>query len=330
MDDPTILWLSGRTGRLRYGDPVSIGEGFPGERLRILPPAVARAASTSPITRELLVTDAGWFPHALHHGRQRLLGAGASVVIVCTAGRGWCRATEDDTAPTLHVRAGQALVLPAQLGHRYGSMADDPWTIIWMHAAGPQARAFEASLPGDGRRPVVIDLHDRARIQQLMEEVLTTMEVDDTLPSLMRTSGAAGNVLAHLAADAAAGPPLRQAPLRRVFAHLRDHLDQPVVVSELAGLSPSHFAALFRAATGGGVVAYVTRLRIARASELLATTTLPVAEVGRIVGYEDPLYFSRRFRGIQGTSPRMFREAHLHDPPEHVPRDAWPSRHPAD
>ncbi len=70
----------------------------------------------------------------------------------------------------------------------------------------------------------------------------------------------------------------------------------------------SHFAAQFRRATGYSVVEYQTRVRMGRARELLDTTDRTIASVAREVGYGDPLYFSRQFRRIHGTSPRTYRE----------------------
>ena len=53
---------------------------------------------------------------------------------------------------------------------------------------------------------------------------------------------------------------------------------------------------------------YVKRLRIARACELLITTTMSVADIARAVGYPDPFYFSRQFRRVRDCSPTQFRE----------------------
>jgi AraC family transcriptional regulator of arabinose operon len=60
-----------------------------------------------------------------------------------------------------------------------------------------------------------------------------------------------------------------------------------------AGPSPSHFSALFRAATGGGVVEYTKRLRMARARELLITSSRGIGDIAAAVGYTDAFYFSR-------------------------------------
>ncbi|GGM17458.1 helix-turn-helix domain-containing protein [Promicromonospora citrea] len=290
-----------------------IRDGFPGQRLRVLPGAVAAAAARSGPTSRLLVTDAGYFPHAANHGRARTRGASGTIVIVSAAGRGWCRTPDD-----LHrVDAARALVIPAGVPHEYWADDDDPWTIWWMHARGTDAAEFERDLVRhagpDG--VAVVEVHDQVRLVADLERVVEALETDETYPSLLRCAGAAWSVLAQVGADAAAGSPLRGEPVRAAQEYLRTHLDSVVEVAALArrfGLSTSHFSARFRAATGGGVIEYVKRLRMARACELLITTQLPVADIARAVGYDDPFYFSRQFRSVHACSPTDFRRG-AHD-----------------
>lgn len=285
---------------------MSLAAGFPGERAWILSPDVAREAAAAPVTRDLLVTHCGWYPRARNHGRSRPDGTDAVVLIVCVAARGWYSDAHGQRA----VAAGQALILPSGVPHSYGASTEDPWTIAWMHATGPLVRSFEESLPDEGRRGVVVDMHDPVKVQGLMRALMETASVDDRLPTVMRASGAAGHVLSDLLADLSAGPPRRQQPVRRVLCHLRMHLDKPVTLAELAavaGFSTSHFSALFREATGDSVGNYIKRLRIARGCELLVTTALPIGVIAQMVGYDDPLYFSRQFRNVRGCSPSAFR-----------------------
>ncbi|MBL0886404.1 helix-turn-helix domain-containing protein [Myceligenerans indicum] len=285
-----------------------IGDGFPGQRLRVLPSAVVGAASDTGPTSRLLVTDAGYFPHAANHGRSRGEGAVGTIAIVSVAGCGWCR-----TPGGLHqVGAAQALVIPAGVPHEYWADDDAPWTIWWMHARGPDAGEFERDLARHAGpdNVAVVEVHDVVRVVADLERVVAALETDDTYPSLLRCAGAAWSVLAQLGADAAVGSPARGEPVRAAQEYLRTHLDAVVEVGALArrfGLSTSHFSALFRAATGGGVVEYLKRLRMARACELLITTGLPVADIARAVGYADPFYFSRQFRSVHGCSPSEFR-----------------------
>ena len=53
---------------------------------------------------------------------------------------------------------------------------------------------------------------------------------------------------------------------------------------------------------------YIVSTRITNAQILLETTTYSVTEIGRIVGYENPLYFSRIFRKQKGISPSNYRK----------------------
>lgn len=50
---------------------------------------------------------------------------------------------------------------------------------------------------------------------------------------------------------------------------------------------------------------------VSRAAELLKLTSLPIAQVGRAVGYANPLHFSRAFKGYHGTALREWRRRSL-------------------
>ena len=90
--------------------------------------------------------------------------------------------------------------------------------------------------------------------------------------------------------------------------------DQPSrhrACSELAadaGLGLAQFHALFRQETGMPPLAWMARRRMRLAQDLLATTTLPVAQVAERCGYADPFHFSRVFRRHTGQPPRVYRD----------------------
>jgi AraC-like DNA-binding protein len=47
---------------------------------------------------------------------------------------------------------------------------------------------------------------------------------------------------------------------------------------------------------------------MARARQLLITTTAPISEIAAAVGYTDSFYFSRQFSAVNQVSPRRFRQ----------------------
>lgn len=72
-------------------------------------------------------------------------------------------------------------------------------------------------------------------------------------------------------------------------------------------MSTCWFIRSFKRYMGMPPLQYITSLRINRAKELLRDTDYSVTEIGSLVGYENPLYFSRIFRGTAGMSPREWR-----------------------
>jgi AraC family transcriptional regulator of arabinose operon len=283
-------------------------DGFPGQRLRVLPRPLVASALRRPPTSSLLVTDAGYFPRAANHGRRRPRGAPEAVVIVCTDGYGRCEVNGRLTV----VGPNHALVLPPRLPHAYWADPQEPWTIWWLHAAGAQVPDLLSVIAEDGLEGLV-ELHDTYRAVSTIDDAIGFLERDETVPSLISASGAGWAVLAQLAADVVGGGRLRTEPIRQAQEHLRRNFAKPLSVKELArtaGLSPSHFAALFRAATGGGAVEYTKRLRMARARELLITSSRDIGDIGASVGYPDAFYFSRQFRTVHGCSPSEYRRGH--------------------
>ncbi len=108
--------------------------------------------------------------------------------------------------------------------------------------------------------------------------------------------------------------PHRQKPidtrLEQAIHYVYQHLAEPINQQQIAkhvGWSPTHLRARFQEVFNCTPLQYLDRLRMERAVELLQMTDEPVYQIATEVGYDDPAYFSRRFRQIQGYSPRQCR-----------------------
>jgi AraC family transcriptional regulator of arabinose operon len=279
--------------------------GFPNQRLVVVPRPLVREALERPVTRRLVVTDAGVFPAAGEHGRYRPQGTDETIVILCVAGAGWV----ETGGARYDVGKATAVVLPGNTGeaHAYGASAGDPWTIWWCHVRGSDAAELvEESGVGAGRP--IIPLVAVDRLTAMLDEIITALEQDQSPARLVATAGMAWKLLATLAVDRRL--PEQGTPLQQAMKFLEDRVDGAIRLPELArvvGVSPSHLSKLFREATGGGVLAHHTALKMARARLLLDTTDLTIAEVGRDIGLNDQFYFSRQFRRLHGVSPRAYR-----------------------
>ena len=101
------------------------------------------------------------------------------------------------------------------------------------------------------------------------------------------------------------------AMMRQVKQYLaRNYNDPNLSLQEVArqiNLSPNHFSMVFGQEAGTTFKSYLTEIRIAKAKELLRTTTLRPSEISVEVGYNDPHYFSYVFRKHTGLTPTEFR-----------------------
>lgn len=98
--------------------------------------------------------------------------------------------------------------------------------------------------------------------------------------------------------------------LLRVVEHIGADLSGDLGVATLARvatLSPSRLTHLFTETLGVPPQRYVERERLTRAGQLLTATDRAVGEIARDVGWDDPLYFSRRFARLHGVSPTAYR-----------------------
>ena len=66
------------------------------------------------------------------------------------------------------------------------------------------------------------------------------------------------------------------------------------------------FIRSFKRYTGLTPLQYLTSIRINKAKELLQVSNYSIQEIASIVGYEDPLYFSRIFKKQTGHAPSKF------------------------
>lgn len=56
---------------------------------------------------------------------------------------------------------------------------------------------------------------------------------------------------------------------------------------------------------------YLNALRIEKSKELLTSDSMAVSAVARLVGFPDPLYFSRVFKKYTGVTPQKFYQTTL-------------------
>ncbi|WP_110930746.1 response regulator transcription factor [Paenibacillus bouchesdurhonensis] len=102
----------------------------------------------------------------------------------------------------------------------------------------------------------------------------------------------------------------RDNEMRRLLDFIERHYYENLRLEMLAGLfnySSSYLGQLFKSHTGEYFNAYLDRVRIDKAKELL-TQGLKVYEVAEKVGYSNVNYFHNKFKKLEGQSPSSYQK----------------------
>ena len=95
---------------------------------------------------------------------------------------------------------------------------------------------------------------------------------------------------------------------RRYF---QEHYNEDINIEEYAlsrNMSVSYFLKKFKEVTTKSRMQYILAIRINNAVSLLESTDYNVTEISTIIGYDNPLYFSRIFKKQKGVSPSDYRK----------------------
>lgn len=93
--------------------------------------------------------------------------------------------------------------------------------------------------------------------------------------------------------------------------YFNDNYNTDINIEEYAqsrGMSTCWFIRNFKKFTGTTPMQYIMSIRISNAQSLLETTQYSISEISRIVGYTNPLYFSRLFHKQKGFAPSKYRK----------------------
>lgn len=99
----------------------------------------------------------------------------------------------------------------------------------------------------------------------------------------------------------------------RARAWVRRHLAEDFAIADLAtavALGPKTLARRIESATGASPIAFVQRIRVEAALDLLQTTTLSFDQIAVRVGYRDPSALRRILQRQLGRSAREIRKAY--------------------
>lgn len=283
-------------------------DGFNQERLLVIPQVILDKVTIDPIIHSLYLTDIGYFPTAQYHYRQRLGGSAQAILIFCIHGEGVVEMNER----RYKLSTNQFIVIPAHIPHTYQADLVNPWSIHWLHFNGDELPIYTELFDKEDAVFTLTPEMSRRIVGEFnaLYQILTN---GYSLDLLRQLSSSLRLLLTTLCLDEGQLYGQKQEHQNYVdlcIQEMKENLHQSLSLDYLAtktALSKNYLVHLFHKKTGYSPVDYFIHLKIQRACQYLDTTNYSIKEIGTLIGYEDPYYFSRIFKKIMNQSPKQYR-----------------------
>lgn len=226
-------------------------------------------------------------------------------LIFCLQGQGYVR-----VHGCRHlVKAGELAWVDCYHPHEHGAIADDPWELFWVRIEGPRLQQV-CTLLATATKPV-FRVSDSEAAKQVYREIFHLMEAQ-TPEAAPLIHAAVARLIALAFCSRQMSSPYVHVPasLTKAVEWMKLFYFEPITVialADMAGMSPSHFARVFKAAFGISPINWLRRERISQAKRRLGDSNDRIQEVAMQVGYNDRFFFSRDFKKLTGFTPREFR-----------------------
>jgi AraC family transcriptional regulator of arabinose operon len=284
-------------------------QGFDGQQLIVLPKKImADFLTKDQITKQIYITDIGYYPKAKGHYIQRPAGVGQHIIIYCVEGSGWIEIDKK----RIEISPSQFITIPANTPHRYSANENDPWTIYWTHFKGDLAAYIVELIVQKSKNYKPHLTYNENRIK-LFEEIYSNLEKGYSSDNLRYVNMIFYHFLSSLLYEEKFNYRENKPEddvIALTIAQMQQKIHTVLTLNELANfanLSVSHFSAIFRERTGYSPIEYFNHLKVQKACQYLLFTSMTVKEIALQSGVEDPYYFSRMFSRLMGVSPTEYR-----------------------
>lgn len=223
---------------------------------------------------------------------------------------------------------GDALYIPAGVAHRSiegrkGELSNRIVLIVGgeLFRESMQFLHSRNVYPPLGDRELLISLASsgRSAAEVLLKSLNGELAACETGYSCMCRSYL-DQLLVCLTRSQAVKAPVREsracANMDTVREYIALHYDQDLTLGSLAEtffMNPSALSRSFKKATGDALTAYIARVRVEKAKELLEEKKIRIETVARKLGFHTQTSFERAFKRVAGMTPFQYR-SRMHAP----------------
>jgi AraC family transcriptional regulator of arabinose operon len=277
----------------------------PLHRYCIIPQSVQRKIMRHPLCRSLFMTEIGCEGDTTFLPFTKNKLTSHYLIIYVVQGEGWYRVK----GKTYAVGEHDFFVLPVSLAKTMGSSEEAPWSIYWAYFSGTQAAHMTQHLMGGKYAP--------RKAKQLVgrvaqfNDILHHLELMENIENLVYANGRFYTFLCSFRLMILSSRKhAKKDTVIQSIEYMRENINGLVTLKELAaiaGMSVSHYSAVFKQKTMQTPLQLYTSMKIQRACQLLQNRNQTIKSIAYNLGFFDQYHFSKVFKHIMGVSPKSFR-----------------------
>lgn len=292
----------------KEGSHKNIWYGVGRQRIEIPRTILKTRVQSNSLLKHLHICSIGYYPKAKDHYTYRKKGLPENFLFYCVDGHGWYQIGNQK----FEVGPNEFFILPQNVEHTYGSSADHPWSIYWIHFGGD-------SLPELNKMQVVQQhfkpfyIKNNGDIVALFSKIYKTLELGYSIDNLLFTNMCLSQFLTLFIYNSrhyetAATDQVDCVDSAILF--MQEHINDNILLNDLSrqyNYSVSRFSNLFKQKTGYAPIDYFVQMKMQKACQHLDFTNRSIKDIAFSMGFDDPYYFSKRFRTVIGMSPKKYR-----------------------
>ena len=205
------------------------------------------------------------------------------------------------------VSAGDTVVVPPNHPYTYAYYGGEALGYLWTHFTGSAAKFYLDEM-GMSPLPFVRHSSRENRASHNFRAMFDLFAEEDPT----QVHALAARLLQILTEISRSFGKDEENPLSRSLRYINASYTENIRIPDLAAmenLSNSRYSVIFKQHLGMSPGAYIIMLRMKHACELLRTTDMSVKQIGILVGYQDPLFFSKLFKEKMHMSPTGYRNS---------------------
>jgi len=292
----------------KEGSIKNIWYGIGRQRIEIPKTVLKQKVQSNALLNQLYVCSLGYYPNARGHYTYRKKGLPENFLFYCVDGAGWYQIGDKRS----EVGPNQFFILPQNVEHAYASTEDNPWSIYWIHFGGESLPQFnELHAVQKHFKPFYIK--SSGEIVTTFSRMYKALELGYSTDNLIFANMCLPHFLSlfiYNSKHTTVSPTDKLDVVDSAILYMQEHINENISLQDLSShynYSASRFSSLFKQKTGYAPIDYFIQMKMQKASQQLDFSTSSVKDIALSMGFDDPYYFSKRFRKIIGLSPKQYR-----------------------